>query len=190
MSCNRIKCLIAEVCVKFKVKDLLADTWCCEVQATSHEEKAKGWTRWQEHCSRIHMSQLWEKVPFFLFFFPAAIFSVSYNYNCWMLWGIILYSKSRYTALDALRLVSLVDEYFHCEVCNGELVAESEKLAAQEMGDGDENARRRRRDKLEDMLKKLEVSLLASCACWWCDLVVLVMHFWNWRTNLMPLDRV
>ncbi|KAF2298819.1 hypothetical protein GH714_028170 [Hevea brasiliensis] len=40
----------------------------------------------------------------------------------------------RYNALDALRLVSPDDEYFHCENCNGELVAESDKLAAQEGG--------------------------------------------------------
>ncbi|XWS30949.1 hypothetical protein CRYUN_Cryun23aG0035000 [Craigia yunnanensis] len=65
----------------------------------------------------------------------------------------------RYNALDALRLVSLEDEYFHCERCNGELVAESDKLAAQELGDGDDNARRRRREKLKDMLQKLEVQL-------------------------------
>uniref|UniRef100_A0A2N9HJH0 HTH TFE/IIEalpha-type domain-containing protein n=1 Tax=Fagus sylvatica TaxID=28930 RepID=A0A2N9HJH0_FAGSY len=65
----------------------------------------------------------------------------------------------RYTALDALRLISLDDEYFHCESCNGELVAESDKLAAQEGGDGDDNARRRRREKLKDMLQKLEVQL-------------------------------
>ena len=64
---------------------------------------------------------------------------------------------SRYTALDALRLISPDDEYFHCESCNGELVAESDKLAAQEMGDGDDNARRRRREKLKDMLLKMEV---------------------------------
>lgn len=49
------------------------------------------------------------------------------------------------------------DEYFHCESCNGELVAESDKLAAQEVGDGDDNARRRRREKLKDMLQKMEV---------------------------------
>lgn len=66
----------------------------------------------------------------------------------------------RYTALDALRLVSTEDEYFHCESCNGELVAESDKLAAQEMGDGDDNARKRRREKLKDMLQKLEVLVL------------------------------
>lgn len=63
----------------------------------------------------------------------------------------------RYTALDALRLISLEDEFFHCESCNGELVAESDKLAAQEGGDGDDNARRRRREKLKDMLQNLEV---------------------------------
>ncbi|PSS26840.1 General transcription factor IIE subunit 1 like [Actinidia chinensis var. chinensis] len=65
----------------------------------------------------------------------------------------------RYTALDALRLVSLDDEYFHCESCNSELVAESDKLAAQEIGDGDDNARRRRREKLKDMLQNMEEQL-------------------------------
>ncbi|XVE78478.1 hypothetical protein DITRI_Ditri13aG0148600 [Diplodiscus trichospermus] len=64
----------------------------------------------------------------------------------------------RYNALDALRLISFEDEYFHCEKCNGELVAESDKLVAQE-GDGDDNARRRRREKLKDMLQKMEVQL-------------------------------
>ncbi|PON86525.1 TFIIE transcription factor [Trema orientale] len=67
--------------------------------------------------------------------------------------------SKRYNALDALRLISLVDEYFHCESCNGELVAESDKLVAQEGGDGDDNARRRRREKLKDMLQKMEVQL-------------------------------
>ncbi|XP_062119953.1 uncharacterized protein LOC133834375 [Humulus lupulus] len=65
----------------------------------------------------------------------------------------------RYTALDALRLISMMDEYFHCEICDGELVAESDKLVAQEGGDGDDNARRRRREKLKDMLQKMEVQL-------------------------------
>ncbi|TXG48966.1 hypothetical protein EZV62_024841 [Acer yangbiense] len=62
----------------------------------------------------------------------------------------------RYNALDALRLISMEDESFHCENCNGELVAESDKLAAQETGDGDDNARRRRREKLKDMLQRME----------------------------------
>ncbi|KAG6528154.1 hypothetical protein ZIOFF_010303 [Zingiber officinale] len=65
----------------------------------------------------------------------------------------------RYSAFDALQLVSLTDEYFHCENCNGELVAESDKLAAEEMGDGDDNARKRRREKLKDMLQKMEEQL-------------------------------
>ncbi|KAI9156135.1 hypothetical protein LWI28_001120 [Acer negundo] len=65
----------------------------------------------------------------------------------------------RYNALDALRLISMEDESFHCENCNGELVAESDKLAAQETGDGDDNARRRRREKLKDMLQRMEVQL-------------------------------
>ncbi|KAL4341989.1 hypothetical protein GQ457_08G020060 [Hibiscus cannabinus] len=65
----------------------------------------------------------------------------------------------RYNALDALRLISLEDESFHCERCNGELVAESDKLAAQDVGEGDDKARRRRREKLKDMLQKMEVQL-------------------------------
>lgn len=65
----------------------------------------------------------------------------------------------RYSAFDALQLVSMIDEYFHCENCNGELIAESDKLAADEMGDGDDNARRRRREKLRDMLQKMEDQL-------------------------------
>ncbi|KAL0328225.1 UNVERIFIED_CONTAM: Transcription initiation factor IIE subunit alpha [Sesamum calycinum] len=36
--------------------------------------------------------------------------------------------SKRYTALDALRLISPYDEYFHCESCNGVLVAESDKI--------------------------------------------------------------
>ncbi|CAA6669319.1 unnamed protein product [Spirodela intermedia] len=65
----------------------------------------------------------------------------------------------RYSAFDAMQLVSMEDEYFHCESCNGELVAESDKLAAEEMGDGDDNSRRRRREKLKDMLQRMEEQL-------------------------------
>ncbi|XP_016506802.1 uncharacterized protein LOC107824528 [Nicotiana tabacum] len=65
----------------------------------------------------------------------------------------------RYTALDALRLVSPEDEYFHCESCNGELVAESDKLSSQGTVDGDDKDRRRRREKLEDMLHRMEAQL-------------------------------
>ncbi|KAL1090473.1 hypothetical protein V6Z11_D07G091100 [Gossypium hirsutum] len=67
--------------------------------------------------------------------------------------------SKRYNALDALRLISLEDESFHCERCNGELVAESDKLAAEEVGEGDDNARRRRRENLKDMLQKMELQL-------------------------------
>ncbi|KAG8386963.1 hypothetical protein BUALT_Bualt03G0203300 [Buddleja alternifolia] len=67
--------------------------------------------------------------------------------------------SKRYTALDALRLITTYDEYFHCESCNGVLVAESDKFAAQELGDGDDNARRRRHEKLKDMLTKMEEQL-------------------------------
>ncbi|WJX90177.1 hypothetical protein P8452_72103 [Trifolium repens] len=65
----------------------------------------------------------------------------------------------RCNALDALRLLSYEDADFHCERCNRTLEVESAKLAAQEggdAGDGDENARRRRREKLKDMLQKME----------------------------------
>ncbi|CAN1342961.1 General transcription factor IIE subunit 1 [Linum perenne] len=50
------------------------------------------------------------------------------------------------------------DEFFHCENCNGELVAESDKLTVQD-GDTDDNARRRRREKLKDLLQKMETQL-------------------------------
>ncbi|XP_050226648.1 transcription initiation factor IIE subunit alpha [Mercurialis annua] len=65
----------------------------------------------------------------------------------------------RYNALDALQLISLDDEYFHCENCNGELVAESDKLASQEGGDGDDGAKRRRREQLKDVLQRMEDQL-------------------------------
>jgi transcription initiation factor TFIIE subunit alpha len=55
--------------------------------------------------------------------------------------------------------MSLVDEYLHCENCDWELVAESDKLVAQEGGDGDDNARRRRREKLKDTLQKMKVAI-------------------------------
>lgn len=53
----------------------------------------------------------------------------------------------------------MYDGNFHCEVCDQELVAESDKLAAAEPGDGDgeDNARRRRREKLKELFEKLEV---------------------------------
>lgn len=44
-------------------------------------------------------------------------------------------------------------------------MAECDKLAAQEMGDGDDNASRRRHDKLKDMLAKLEVCLFYFIYC-------------------------
>ncbi|KAJ0049683.1 hypothetical protein Pint_16405 [Pistacia integerrima] len=65
----------------------------------------------------------------------------------------------RYNALDALRLVSEEDGNFRCESCNGELRAESDKFAAQEGGDGDDNARKRRREKLKSMLQNMETQL-------------------------------
>lgn len=59
--------------------------------------------------------------------------------------------------MDALRLVDMNDDNFHCEVCNGVLEVDTGKLAAQDSGESDDNARRRKRDKLEDLLKKMEV---------------------------------
>ncbi|XP_027904288.1 general transcription factor IIE subunit 1-like [Vigna unguiculata] len=65
----------------------------------------------------------------------------------------------RYNALDALRLVSFEDDDFHCESCNGKLEVESDKFVVQEGADGDDNARRRRHEKLKDMLQKMEIQL-------------------------------
>lgn len=62
--------------------------------------------------------------------------------------------------MDAIRLISFEDDSFHCESCNTELVAESDKIASQDIGDGDDNARRRRREKLRELLSKMEVRLL------------------------------
>ncbi|KAK3157471.1 hypothetical protein QOZ80_2AG0122830 [Eleusine coracana subsp. coracana] len=67
--------------------------------------------------------------------------------------------NKRYSAFDAIQLISYTDEYFHCETCNGELVAESDKLASEEMGDGDDNARKRRREKLKDMQQRIDEQL-------------------------------
>lgn len=64
----------------------------------------------------------------------------------------------RYSAFDALQLVSPNDDYFHCENCNGELVAERDKIAAEEMGGGEDSSRKGRHEKLKDMLQKMEVS--------------------------------
>ncbi|XP_078178945.1 uncharacterized protein LOC144573127 isoform X2 [Carex rostrata] len=64
----------------------------------------------------------------------------------------------RYSAFDALQLISYTDDMFHCEKCDGELVAESDKLAADEMGEGDDN-RSRRREKLKDLLQRIEEQL-------------------------------
>ncbi|KAI8554609.1 hypothetical protein RHMOL_Rhmol05G0111000 [Rhododendron molle] len=91
----------------------------------------------------------------------------------------------RYTALDALQLIaSPEDEYFCCESCNGELVADSDNLAAaREMGNGPKDMLR----KLEEQLKPLVYQLgrvkdlpvpariwksphlgNSSCQCWAC----------------------
>jgi len=64
---------------------------------------------------------------------------------------------SRYTALDAARPASMEDEHFYCESCNGELAAESDKLAAEGSEDGDDNVRHRCCEKLKEMLWKMKV---------------------------------
>lgn len=66
--------------------------------------------------------------------------------------------RRRYTAFDALQLVSPEDETFRCEKCRTELDPQTEKFASEE-GDVDENARKRRREKLKDLLQKMEVQL-------------------------------
>ncbi|KAK7244311.1 hypothetical protein RIF29_39131 [Crotalaria pallida] len=58
----------------------------------------------------------------------------------------------RFNSLDAARLLSLEDGEFHCEHCYGKV----------EIGDGDgdgDNARGQRREKLKEMLQKMEVQL-------------------------------
>ncbi|XP_022679046.1 general transcription factor IIE subunit 1 isoform X2 [Setaria italica] len=67
--------------------------------------------------------------------------------------------NKRYSSFDALQLVSYIDEYFHCESCNGELVAESAKLASEEMGDGIDNVRKCRHEKLKGMLQRVDEQL-------------------------------
>jgi len=91
---------------------------------------------------------------YYLSYFVVDILFVL-MYFCFIILGNFNYF--RYNALDALRLISFEDEDFHCEHCNGKLEVESDKLAAQEGGDRDENARRLRREKLKDMLQKMEV---------------------------------
>uniref|UniRef100_A0A0D9XWN8 Transcription initiation factor IIE subunit alpha N-terminal domain-containing protein n=1 Tax=Leersia perrieri TaxID=77586 RepID=A0A0D9XWN8_9ORYZ len=56
--------------------------------------------------------------------------------------------KRRYSAFDALQLLSYRDDCFHCEHCNRELL-ESEEF----VGD---NAKKHSHDKLKDMQKRME----------------------------------
>jgi len=73
---------------------------------------------------------------------------------------VYLWEYFRYSALDATRLINLVTELFHCENCDSELVEESDKFAVAapaDVADGEDNARRRRREKLKDLLEKLDV---------------------------------
>lgn len=85
--------------------------------------------------------------------FISVLSYISYNIIFFVGMG------SRYTALDALMLISPNDEYFHCERCDGILVAESAKLGSQELGDGDE---RHRHNRVKDLLAMMEASPLLS----------------------------
>ncbi|KAG7621186.1 Transcription factor TFE/TFIIEalpha HTH domain [Arabidopsis suecica] len=67
--------------------------------------------------------------------------------------------KRKYNALDALRLISMEDDSFHCENCNGELVMECNKLISEEVVDRGDNARRRQREKVKVWLQDLEGEL-------------------------------
>ncbi|XP_010434293.1 PREDICTED: general transcription factor IIE subunit 1-like [Camelina sativa] len=67
--------------------------------------------------------------------------------------------KRKYNALDALRLISMEDDSFHCENCNGELVMECNKLSSEEVVDGGDNARRRRREKIKVWIQNMEVEM-------------------------------
>ncbi|ESQ29807.1 hypothetical protein EUTSA_v10023437mg [Eutrema salsugineum] len=64
--------------------------------------------------------------------------------------------QRKYNALDALRLISMEDDSFHCENCNGELVVECNKLTSEEVVDGGDNAKRRQREKLKVLLQNVE----------------------------------
>lgn len=97
------------------------------------------------------MSELREKVSHF------AVLPFCFYLQSYLNFETFLFFISRYTALDAIRLISPDDDYFHCESCNGELVAESDKIASQGLADGDDNARRHRRETLEKMLRRMEV---------------------------------
>ncbi|CAF2148550.1 unnamed protein product [Brassica napus] len=55
----------------------------------------------------------------------------------------------KYSALDALRLISMEDDAFHCERCNSVLVVECDKLSFKEVVDGGDNAKRRQRQRLQ-----------------------------------------
>ncbi|KAK3154021.1 hypothetical protein QOZ80_2BG0184820 [Eleusine coracana subsp. coracana] len=77
----------------------------------------------------------------------------------WIMLRSVMSCNKRYSAFDALQLVSYTDYYFHCETCNGELVAMSDKLASGKMGDGEDNAKKCRSDKLRDMLQRIDEQL-------------------------------
>ncbi|ESQ55308.1 hypothetical protein EUTSA_v10025149mg [Eutrema salsugineum] len=50
--------------------------------------------------------------------------------------------QRKYNALDALRLLSMEDDSFHCEKCNGELVVECKKLTSKDVVNGDGYAKK------------------------------------------------
>ncbi|KAF8783661.1 hypothetical protein HU200_000413 [Digitaria exilis] len=96
--------------------------------------------------------------------------------------------NKRYSAFDALQLVSYTDEYFHCENCNGELVAESDKLASEEMGDGDDNVRKRRREKLKDMQQELKHGKEPNIALLQMVTLVQLIHLGTHKGSMFEVE--
>ncbi|KAG8089096.1 hypothetical protein GUJ93_ZPchr0011g28272 [Zizania palustris] len=67
--------------------------------------------------------------------------------------------EKRYSALDALHLVRYMDDSFHCEHCNGELLPENENLLLEELLYGGDNSRKHKHDKLKNMQERMEEQL-------------------------------
>ncbi|MCL7047939.1 hypothetical protein MKW94_024298 [Papaver nudicaule] len=76
--------------------------------------------------------------------------------------------KRRCNVLDAFQLISLTGQGLHCKNCNVALVAKSDKLSANEMGDGNDTARRLRRlQEMEEQLKPLleQLNVVENLPC-------------------------
>jgi transcription initiation factor TFIIE subunit alpha len=66
--------------------------------------------------------------------------------------------ERRYSSLNALDLVSHIDNNFHCKHCNEELSQDFGDLAWGGRGGDGDNARRDRHAKLKDFLQRMEVA--------------------------------